>query len=182
MSAVKLTDQPSDLSAVKLTDQPSDLSAVKLTDQPSDHEDHEDENVVEPSAPHLEMIAYGNGGVKHHEHAIQISNKRTIQPSNQPAEVLCDDVNEYSPLTITTGINSPGVSLYTCLSGPSTEKNSIYDNWPLEECYTVREADIPQETRELLIVRRLNILKDSPRSDETNKRMKKYTAELKERK
>ncbi len=119
--------------------------------------------------------------MKHHGHAIQISNKRTIQPSNQPAEVLCDDVNEYSPLTITTGINSPGVSIYTCLSGQSTEKNCIYDNWPLEECYTVREADIPQETRELLIVRRLNILKDSsPRSDETNKRMKKYAAELKE--
>ena len=74
------------------------------------------------------------------------------------------------------------VSIYTYLSGPSTEKNSIYDNWPIEEYYTVREADIPQETRELLIVRRLNTLKDSPRSDETNKRMKKYTAELKESK
>jgi hypothetical protein len=59
------------------------------------------------------------------------------------------------------------VSIYTCLSGPSTEKNSIYDNWPIEDCYTVREADIPQETRELLIVRRLNTLKDSPRSDKT---------------
>ena len=181
LSAVKLTNQPSDLSAVKLTDQSSNLSAVLLTDR-EDHEDHEDANVVEPSVPHSEMIAYGNGGVKHHGHAIQISNERTIQPSNQPAEVRCDDVNEYSPLTITTGINSPGVSIHTCLLGQSTEKNSIYDNWPLEECYTVREADIPQETRELLIVRRLNTLKDSPRSDKTIKLMKHYTVELKESK
>jgi hypothetical protein len=74
------------------------------------------------------------------------------------------------------------VSIYTCLSGPSTEKNSIYDNWPIEDCYTVREADIPQETRELLIVRRLNTLKDSPRSDKTIKLMKHYTVELKESK
>jgi hypothetical protein len=78
LSAVKLTNQPSDLSAVKLTDQPSNLSAVLLTDR-EDHEDHhEDANVVEPSMPHSEMIAYGNGGVKHHGHAIQISNERTI--------------------------------------------------------------------------------------------------------
>jgi hypothetical protein len=127
-------------------------------DENNDHEDDEDdedENGGVPSAPPSEMIAYGNGGVQHHEH---------------------------SPLTITTGINSPGVSIYTCLSGPSPEKNSIYDNWPLEECYTVREANIPQETRELQIVRRLNTLKDSPRSDKTIKLMKHYTAELKESK
>jgi hypothetical protein len=78
--------------------------------------------------------------------------------------------------------DSPGISIYTCLSSQSPEKNSIYDNWPLEECYTVREADIPQETRELLLVRRLNTLKDSPRSDKTIKQMKHYTAELKESK
>jgi hypothetical protein len=138
----------------------------------------DDENGVVPS----EMIAYGNGGVQLHEHAIQISNEHTIQPSNQPAEVLCDVVNEYSPLTITTGINSPGVSIYTCLSDPSPGKNSLYDNWPIEECYTVREANIPQETRELLIVRRLNTLKDSPKSDKMIKLMKHYTAELKESK
>ena len=51
----------------------------------------------------------------------------TIQPSNQP--------DEDSPLTITTGIDlvsdvgaSPGISIYTILSGPSPERNSIYDN------------------------------------------------------
>ncbi len=101
---------------------------------------------------------------------------------DQPADVLCNDVNEYSPLTIMTGINSPGVSIHTCLSGPSPKRVSIYDSWPLEECYRVREAYIPQETRELLIVRRLNTLKESPRSDETIKLMKHYTTELKESK
>ena len=122
-------------------------------DDHKDDEDDKDENEGVPSAPHTEMIAYGNGGVRHHKHAIQPSNERTIQPSNQPAEVLCD--------------SSPGISIYTCLSCPSPERVSIYDNWPLEECYTVREADIPQETRVMLLVKRLNILKDSSRSEET---------------
>jgi len=107
--------------------------------------------------------------------------------SNQPDEVLCDNVLKDSPLTITTGIDlapdvgaSPDVSIYTCLLGPSPERVSIYDNWPQEECYTVREADIPQETRFMKLVRRLNILKDTSRSEKTIKLMKHYTAELKE--
>jgi len=77
---------------------------------------------------------------------------------------------------ITTDINpvpevgaSPGVSIYTCLLGPSPERVSIYDNWPLKECYTVREANVPKETRVMKIVKRLNILKDSSRSDKTTK-------------
>ena len=109
--------------------------------------------------------------------------------SNQPDEVLCDNVLKDSPLTITTGIDlapgvgaSPGVSIYTVLSGPSPERVSIYDNWPQEECYTVRKADIPQETRLMKLVRRLNELKDLPRSKATIKRMKHYTAQLKESK
>jgi len=98
---------------------------------------------------------------------------------NQPDEVL-------SPLTITTGIDlapdvgaSPCISIYTALSGPSPERVSIYDNWPKEECYTVRVADIPQETRLMKLVRRLNELKDLPRSKAIIKQMKYYTAELK---
>jgi len=110
--------------------------------------------------------------------------------SSQPDEVLCDNVLKDSPLTITAGIDlapdegaSPGVSIWTCLSGKSPERrDSIYDNWPQEECYTVREADIPQETRLMKLVRRLNLLKDKSRSEETIKRMKKYIAELKESK
>ena len=51
---------------------------TKTTDDNEDDEDDEDEN----------------GGVQHHEHVIRISNEHTIQPSNQPNEVLCDDVNE----------------------------------------------------------------------------------------
>ena len=80
-------------------------------------------------------------------------------------------------MTITTGINSPGVSIYTCLLGPSPVKISLYDNWPIEECYTVSEADIPQETRFMKLVRRLNMLKDSSRSHEKNKHMMAFTAE-----
>ncbi len=171
-------------------------------DGEDDHEEHEDDgeedhqehkndgvgafsNEVEggvPSARPSEMIAYENGEVRP-------SNERTIQPSNQPDEVLCDNVLKDSPLTITTGIDlapdvgaSPGVSIYTCLSGPSPERVSIYDSWPQEECYTVREANIPQETRLMKLVRRLNILKDKSRSEETIKLMKHYTAELKESK
>jgi hypothetical protein len=67
---------------------------TKTTDDDEDDEDDEDENGGVPSAPPSEMIAYGNGGVQHHEHVIRISNEHTIQPSNQPDEVLCDDVNE----------------------------------------------------------------------------------------
>jgi hypothetical protein len=77
---------------------------------------------------------------------------------------------------------SPGVSIYTVLSGPSPERVSIYDNWPQEECHTVREEDIPQETRLMKLVRRLNELKDLPKSKATIKLMKHYTAELKESK
>jgi hypothetical protein len=109
--------------------------------------------------------------------------------SNQPDEVLCDIDIIDSPLTITTGIDlapgvgaSPGVSIYTVLSGPSPERVSIYDNWPQEECHTVREEDIPQETRLMKLVRRLNELKDLPKSKATIKLMKHYTAELKESK
>ena len=137
-----------------------------------DDEDDKDENGGVPSMPPSEMIADGNGGVRHHEHAIQPSNERTIQPSNKPAEILCNDVIKDSPLTITTGMDlvlevraSPVISIYTYLLCPSLERVSIYDNWPLEECYTVREADIPQETRVVQLVRRLNTLKDSSRSD-----------------
>jgi len=106
--------------------------------------------------------------------------------SNQPDEVLCDNVLKDSPLTISTGIDlvpdvgaSPGVSIWTCLSGPSPERVSIYDNLPQEESYTVREASIPQDTRLTKLVKRLNLLKDESRSEKNIKLMKHYTAELK---
>ena len=164
MSANKSTDQPTDMSANKSTDQPSDMSANKPTDQPTDL------SANKPTDQPSDMSANKSTDLPTDLSA----NKPTDQPTDLSANKSTDKPSDMS--------DSPGISIYTCLSSQSQEKNSIYDNWPLEECYTVREADIPQETRELLLVRRLNTLKDSPRSDKTIKQMKHYTAELKESK
>ena len=100
-------------------------------------------------------------------------------PCAAPSDVMNTDIMIDPPKSNRA---SPGASIFTCLSSPSPERVSIYDNWPSKECYTVREADIPQETRELQLVRRLNGLKDLPKSKEIIKQMKRYSAELKESK